>query len=101
MINIKPNLPPEVLSRIADNMPRVEQALFHAEQAGIDLEPKLVELVAGRATYHWVIGRLDSAREGFEKAIPMCDAVFGPEHPTTIVMKARLEAVQGEIAQRN
>jgi hypothetical protein len=99
MIDLKPHFTPEVLSQIANDMPRVEQALFHAEQAGIDPEPRLIELVVGRATYHWITGRLDSAREGFEKAIHMCEAVFGAEHPTTIITRARLDAIETEIAQ--
>jgi hypothetical protein len=77
------------------------QALYHAEQAGLDPEPRLVDLIARRATYHWATGRLGTAREGFEKALPMCETLFGEDHPTTIILKARLDTVLSEIAQNN
>jgi hypothetical protein len=99
MIEVKPDLNGQQLGELGRRMDRIGQALFHAEQAQIHPDESLISLVTERAIYKWLTGDLGQALDGFDKALPMCEAIFGPAHPNTVLMRARRDAVQAETAR--
>lgn len=78
-------------------MPQVDEILSRAGQDGPCTE-EILKLVAGRATYRWLRGEMQEAIEDYKTAVSMCDRLYGEEHATTILTKARLQAAIDEWA---
>ena len=96
---LKPDIPAETLEQIFSWAPDAERRIRHGLLAGIGANPALVNDIGILAQYRWQQGELYAAKQLLGELVGIFSKAYGDYNAATILAKARLEAVQGELAE--
>jgi hypothetical protein len=93
---MKPIIPSEALQATITRAQLYQQALYHAEQAGI-LDEDVLAKAEYCAAYYWATDNLHFALEWFAKAESMAVQFYDEQHPRVTDLRVKKHAIEEEI----